>query len=237
MIVTRILAVETSGDFASAAVYDNGSVVCRLIEEKNRHTETLLSLVDEVLKEAGAKITDVDVVAFGAGPGAFTGLRVACGAAQGLAWAADKPVVQVGNLAAAAFTVFRKNAQVHNVAVVNDARMHECYAAFFEAATDRSPCEKRAPELIKPAMLSDYLTETGALSVAGTALSVYKEEALVPQTVTALTTEPVSAEDIVMLAARMFEEGDVVKPQFAAPLYVRNRVALTITERLAGEKL
>lgn len=77
--MTRILAVETSGDYASAALLADCEVVCSIFKEKNRHTESLISLADEVLSRKNLKVADMDAVAFGAGPGAFTGLRVACG--------------------------------------------------------------------------------------------------------------------------------------------------------------
>ena len=97
--MTRILAVETSGDYASAALLADGEVVCNLFKEKNRHTESLISLADEVLCGKNLKVADMDAVAFGAGPGAFTGLRVACGVAQVQSQALDPPKVNVGTLA------------------------------------------------------------------------------------------------------------------------------------------
>lgn len=235
--MTRILALETSGDYASAALYDAGSVTCKIFKEKNRHTESLLSLVDGVLVESGLKLSDMDAVAFGAGPGAFTGLRVACGAAQGLAWAADLPVVQVSNLAAAANTLFALNPAIESAAIVNDARMHECYAAAFTRGEDGIPVEIRPPELIKPAMAAEYLTDTKVHAAAGSAFAAYADEIKVPESVQLCPLEAVSAQDIAVLAARMFEKGETVEPHLAAPLYVRNRVALTIKERAAGEKL
>lgn len=235
--MTRILSVETSGDYASAALFVDGSVLCSLHKEKNRHTESLISLADEVLERMGLKVADMDAIAFGAGPGAFTGLRVACGVAQGLAWAIEKPTVAVGNLAAAAYCVMQKYPDVGRVAVVNDARMHECYAGCFERDSEGVPAEVRAAELVKPEMLTDYLIESRADVVVGTALAAYSQEIGLPESVRVIETEQVSAEEIVKLAAVMYDRGQTTDPHLAAPLYVRNRVALTIEQRKAGERL
>ena len=236
--MTKILALETGGDFASAALYVDGEVEFNLFKEKNRHTESLITLADEVMHRRGLVVADMDAVAFGAGPGAFTGLRVACGVAQGLAWAIGKPAVQVGNLAAAAFAVFAKHPEIKRVTIANDARMHECYTGTFERAEENAaPIEVRAPELVKPEMLTHYLEEIGVDAVAGTALSAYPDEICIPEGIRLIETEQVNAEDIVRLAAVMYAHGQTVDPHLAAPLYVRNRVALTIEERRAGEKL
>ena len=235
--MTRILSVETSGDYASAALFVDGAVFCRIFKEKNRHTESLISLADDVLGQADLKLAQMDAIAFGAGPGAFTGLRVACGVAQGLAWAIGKPTVAVGNLAAAAHAVMRAQPHVTRLAVVNDARMHECYAACFARGEGGVPEEVSAPELVKPEMLEVYFTETAAEAVTGTAIAAYAEEVRVPESLAVIETQPVSAEDIVRLAAVMYGAGLTTAPHLAAPLYVRNRVALTIEQRRAGEKL
>lgn len=235
--MTRILSLETSGDFASAALWADGTVTLNLFKEKNRHTESLLSLVDEVLKRSNLTVSDMDAVAFGAGPGAFTGLRVACGAAQGLAWAIGKPTVAVGNLAAAAYAQMQKDPSVNRITVVNDARMHECYTGTYERGEDGTPAAVREAELVKPETLASYLTDVGAQAVTGTALSAYADEIRIPEGVRVIASEQILAEDIVRLAAVMFVKGETTDPHLAAPLYVRNRVALTIEQRCAGEKL
>lgn len=235
--MTRILAVETGGDYASAAIYSDGAVSCTVFREKNRHTESLISLVDSVLGEMGLKAADVDAVAFGAGPGAFTGLRVACGVAQGLAWAVGKPTVPVVNPAAAAYALFARFPDIRRVAVINDARMHECYAAAYERDADGAPLEVQAPQLIAPEGVAVFLRESGAQAVIGTALEAYAREMALDGSVQAIKTEQTTAEDVVRLAAVQYARGQTTAPQLAAPLYVRNRVALTIEQRRAGEKL
>ena len=160
--MTRILSLETSGDFASAALWADGTVTLNLFKEKNRHTESLLSLVDEVLKRSNLTVSDMDAVAFGA--------------AQGLAWAIGKPTVAVGNLAAAAYAQMQKDPSVNRITVVNDARMHECYTGTYERGEDGTPAAVREAELVKPETLASYLTDVGAQAVTGTALSAYADE-------------------------------------------------------------
>lgn len=99
------------------------------------------------------------------------------------------------------------------------------------------PDEVRAPELVKPEDVVQILRQDNVQAVIGTALAAYAEEILVPEGVVAIETEQVSARQIVELAAVMMKAGLVTDPHLAAPLYVRNRVALTIEQRRAGEKL
>ena len=116
--------------------------------------------------------------------------------------------------------------------------MHECYTASYErAAQCGMPLELRAPELVKPGDVKECLLADGIEAVIGTAFTAYEEEIEVPERVTVIETEQVSAKEIVELAAVMFAAGMTTDPHLAAPLYVRNRVALTIEQRRAGERL
>ena len=97
-----ILALETSTDFATCALWRDGEVAERVCPPGRPHSETLLPLVRDLLASAAAGVRDLDAIAFGCGPGAFTGLRVACGAAQGLAVVAGTPLLPVVSLEAMA---------------------------------------------------------------------------------------------------------------------------------------
>ena len=97
-----ILALETSTELGSCALWRDGVVTERICPPGKSHSETLLPLVRELLAKAGVKVGQLDAIAFGVGPGAFTGLRVACGAAQGLAVAANLPLIPVTSLEAMA---------------------------------------------------------------------------------------------------------------------------------------
>ncbi len=231
----KILALDTATSIVSVALATNGKIDVEINRETNRHTESLIPMVDAVLSRNGLTVKDLDAVAFGAGPGAFTGLRAACGTAQGLAWAADIAVVAVGNLEAAASHLQVEGVR-GRVLVANDARMNECYTAVFDL-TDTEIKEVVAAGLVKPEAIEETLLTTKAAVVTGSALEVYADAVGVPEGVTVFAAFETTAEDIARVALGKFAAKDVTTPQLAAPLYVRNRVALTIDERKAGEKL
>src|SRR5215212_7049219 len=107
----RVLAIETSGDWCSVAVGDGNSWHVREERAVQAHSERALILVASALADCGAALGDLDGIAFGAGPGSFTGVRLACGVAQGLAFGADIPVLPITTLAALAHAVWRRAGQ------------------------------------------------------------------------------------------------------------------------------
>ena len=127
----EILAIETSTEYCSVALWQDGKVSerCELVGQK--HSEVLMAMLDALLKDAGIKITQVDGIAFGKGPGSFTGVRIACGVAQGLALGADVKVVGVCTLEALAQASGRDK-----VIAALDARMGELYLAAYEKRND-----------------------------------------------------------------------------------------------------
>lgn len=226
----RILALDTATEFVSAALATDDSVTLRAPADVNRHSETLLPLVDELMTEAGCHLADVTAVAFGAGPGAFTGLRVACGVAQGLAWGAEKPVLMVSTLAATALASGRTG----KILVTLDARMGECYAGLCTVSED-GKVNAGEPSLIKPEAAGEMAA--GADAVVGSALAVHLEKMNLPAGIATDAAVRADASHIALVGAQMWAEGLAVPADEAAPLYVRNRVALTIDQRRAGEKL
>src|SRR6185369_12633060 len=120
MAAMKILAIETSGECGSVALLAHGMPFEQVLEGHARHSEHLLPAIRHLLAEAGLVLQELDALAFGAGPGAFTGLRLACGVVQGLALGARLPVVAVGSLQALAL-----EAPPGPVLVAVDARMGE----------------------------------------------------------------------------------------------------------------
>jgi len=220
----KVLALETSTDFGSCALLLGDSVSERICPPGRPHSETLLPLVRELMAEHGLAFTQLDAIAFGVGPGAFTGLRVACGVAQGLAVAADLPVVPVCGLEAMAAAVGESR-----VLSLLDARMGEVYAAAYERGEAgyelQGEIRVGAPEALElPAGESwvacgnapaAYPVLAGRLSAAG----IVVRPGILPQ-----------AALVARLAAR--RPGAAIDPALAAPLYVRDKVAKTIRERL-----
>ena len=122
----NLLALETSSEWCSVALWLNGQILSREVLAGQSHSERLLPMVEESLAEAEIGLGALEVIAFGSGPGSFTGLRIACGVAQGLAFARDLPVVGVTTLLALAEAT-------DGVQVVSclDARMGEAYCAAY----------------------------------------------------------------------------------------------------------
>ena len=127
----NILAIETATDACSCALEHSGTIVARHAVEPRRHTELLLPMIDTVLDEAGVGLGVLDAIAFGRGPGSFTGLRIACSVAQGLGFGAQRPLVAVSTLQVVAAGMQRSQG-TPRVLVALDARMGEVYWGGFE---------------------------------------------------------------------------------------------------------
>lgn len=128
----KILALDTATEACSVALLVQGRMVAREMEFERGHAEHILPMVDAVLSEAGVRLAALDALAFGRGPGGFTGVRLAASIAQGLAFAADLPVVPISDLAAVAQRAFDVEPSLSRMLVCNDARMQEVYWACYE---------------------------------------------------------------------------------------------------------
>jgi tRNA threonylcarbamoyladenosine biosynthesis protein TsaB len=229
----KLLAIDASTASCSAALYIDGATTQRLCTQPNQHTERLLPMMHELLSEAGLSPRALDACAFGAGPGSFTGVRIACGAAQGLAYGANLPIVPVGTLLALAAA-----AGTDKVVAVLDARMGEIYHAAYvrQAAGPATPAwHCVSPPRVCAAALAPALAGQGWFG-AGSGFASFGEE-LGARYAGALvgvdaTLEPRAAQ-IALLAAAAYARGEYVAPELAAPIYLRDKVALTTTEQAA----
>jgi tRNA threonylcarbamoyladenosine biosynthesis protein TsaB len=228
----RILAIDCSTEWLTVAAGDATGCVERREHAGQSHSQLALPRIDAVLAERGWRVGDLDGIAFGAGPGSFTGVRIACGIAQGLALGVSRPVVPVATLEVLAQQAFITHA-VTRVLACLDARMHEVYVAAYERHDDRWR-ETLPPAVLKPA---DVSVPDGEWFGAGEGFSAYPELAqrLALHAVDA-TLRP-SACAIIELAASRLAAGQGVDAAHALPLYVRHRVALTSAERAAGARL
>lgn len=221
-----ILALETSTELGSCALWRNGELVEHFCPAGRPHSETLLPLVRDMLRTAGVAISQLDAIAFGVGPGAFTGLRVACGAAQGLAVANDIPLIPVISLQAMA-----EATGGDRVVALLDARMGEVYAGSYrrEDGELRLQGEIRvaAPENI------ELPTEPGWLACGNAPLAYPALQARLNET--AIASVPgimPTAGAVARLAMARAERGEWIDAAEAAPLYIRDKVAKTVAERL-----
>jgi tRNA threonylcarbamoyladenosine biosynthesis protein TsaB len=224
----RVLALETSSPLASVALWIDGR--CREVARADArgHSEHLLAMVDDVLAEAELGVEAIDGIACGIGPGAFTGVRIAVSVAQGLAFARDLPFAPVVSLEALA-----EGAGAPRVYACIDARMGEVYAAAYERAGDRwravvAPCI--APLAAPP----DPPMPAGAWTGAGSGLMVLPGVARERLALRDSRTDALPrAGAVATLGAALLARGEGIDPAAAAPLYLRDKVALDLREQAA----
>lgn len=222
----RILALETSTEYCSVALWLDGIMHerCELVGQK--HSEVLMPMLDGLLREAGMPLRDIDGIAFGAGPGSFTGVRIACGVAQGLALGADLPVLGICTLQALA-----QAAGKDKVIAALDARMAEVYYAAYEKRDGTwfalcEPClclPQDTPDVAGAGWFgagSGFLAHGDLLRARYAANLGAVDASAVPQ-----------AAAIAQLAAPLFAAGGGVDAAEALPLYLRDKVALKTSER------
>jgi tRNA threonylcarbamoyladenosine biosynthesis protein TsaB len=224
-----LLAFDTATSVCSVALASEGAIHEIARDVGQRHTEHLLAMIDELLAAHSVGIGDCDAIGFGAGPGSFTGLRVACGVAQGLAYGIDRPVIPVANLAAGALEAFALCPDARTILVAQDARMNEAYVGVY--AMDESRLKEVArPSLAAPDDLLTLAAHHDADAIAGNALQVFREQ-LEAFGGKRLETTVATARAIARLALDALAAGMTVEASAAAPIYVRDRVALTVEER------
>ncbi len=223
----KILALETSTEFCSVALYLDGKIFNKEILAERRHSEILLTMVQEQLEEARLALQQFDGIAFGAGPGSFTGLRIACGVAQGLAYATNLPVIGISTLEAVAQQIDEQK-----IIVALDARMSEIYHAAYQKVANFDWKIISPPTLCLPQHAPSI--PGNRWIGCGSGFDVYHKE------LSALYSENIhqihyklhpQAGEIAQLALPKFTDGSNTDPANATPVYIRNKVALKENER------
>lgn len=224
----KLLAFESSTEVFTAALFLDGRIVEREGGPRVPHSEIALPLVQALLEEQGVTLAGLDGLAFGAGPGAFTGLRLACSMAQGLAVGAGLPVLGIGSLEALAL-----GAGDGPVYACADARMNEMYCAAYRVRGETLETVI-APVLAAPGSVP--LPSGQGWLGCGSGFAAYGD-ALASRLGCAIRrTEPdvrPRASAVLRLAAPRFMQGEGIDAALAAPLYVRDKVAMTTAERIA----
>ena len=223
----NILALDSSTEACSVALLSEQNVVEKFEVIGRGHAEHLLPMINNLLAENGVSLDEIDLFAYGAGPGSFTGLRIGAAMMQGLALARDRNLIAVSSLAALAAR------QQGLVLSVIDARMEQVYHGLYQRN------EKAIPELIGAIGVSSpdaiSLPEHEEIILCGTGWDRYRDDFALKQTknqkITGVNDEYPHAADIARLAMFESEQGRATDPAEALPQYVRNKVASKMSER------
>ena len=243
----KLLSLETATDRGSFCLWsggaDDGPLTSQHVQTLTcptgqPHAETLLPMLRGALAEAGWHLNDLDAIVYDVGPGMFTGLRVAAALVQGLAVACDKPLVPVSSLEALAESAYQLTGD-GQILTLLDARMNQIYAAAWQRTSDQGWEATIDPCLMDPEALGTLPIRRDCHTVAGTALDEYPAAAHWCRAAgkkDAQARHPV-ADALAHVGAVRYHRGERQDPADAVPVYVRDRVALTTAERLAGQRL
>jgi tRNA threonylcarbamoyladenosine biosynthesis protein TsaB len=221
----KILAIDTATEACSVAIWCDGQINEHFVEQPKGHGTLILRMIDAILNETGIKLNELNAVAFGRGPGGFTGVRMAVSVAQAIGFGADLPLIPISNLAMLAQGWYRISAATHIIPAL-DARMQEIYIASYriinELAEIVTPEQVIAPNLFT--LNFDYHTWHGV----GRGWSAHKPilTAQLGQQLTMVTSEFLChAQDALPLAITALNSGNTILTEQALPVYLRDKVA------------
>ncbi len=221
----KVLAIDTAEEACSAALYIDGAVSSRCEIAPRRHSQLILPMMAGLLAEAGLRVCDLDGLAFGRGPGSFTGVRIATGVIQGAAFGAALPVAPVSTLLALAQRARREHGAARVLAAL-DARMNEVYWAPCEPAREGLMQLAGPEQVVAPGAVP--VPEAGAWVGAGSGWAAYApvlQARLRSRLDRMLPGLQVHAHDIAVLGAAMLKDGAGVAAEQAIPVYLRDQVA------------
>ncbi|RYJ17986.1 tRNA (adenosine(37)-N6)-threonylcarbamoyltransferase complex dimerization subunit type 1 TsaB [Rahnella variigena] len=223
---TRILAIDTATEACSVALYNQGETLAHFELCAREHTQRILPMVQQILAEAGLSLTQLDALAFGRGPGSFTGVRIGIGMAQGLSLGAQLPLLPVSTLQTMAQGAYRLTG-ADNVLAAIDARMGEVYWGEFSRNAQGVWSGEETEKVIKPEQLLARAAElSGRFATVGTGWETYPHllgESPAAELFDGKILLP-HAEDMLPLALQLWENGIRVNPEDAEPTYLRNEV-------------
>lgn len=227
----KLLAVETSTDACSAALFIDGEIRENFALAPREHTKLILPMIDELMAEAHLKPQQLDAIALSRGPGSFTGVRIAGGVVQGIAFGADLPVVPVSTLAAIAQDFFNRHEDAELSFTAMDARMEEIFWAVY-LRNDLGLAELIGAEAVTPALAVEFPDKTGF--GVGSGWGVYAEQLNSRLGSRVLGVESdiwPRAAAIAQLGAYGYANGLAVPVEQAMPVYLRDKVAKKQSER------
>ncbi|MBS0431485.1 MAG: tRNA (adenosine(37)-N6)-threonylcarbamoyltransferase complex dimerization subunit type 1 TsaB [Proteobacteria bacterium] len=230
----NLLALDTSTECCSVALLHGDALIERSELAPRRHAELVLPMAEALLAEAGLQRARLDGIAVGRGPGAFTGVRLGVSVAQGLAFALGRPVAAISSLAALAMQAPR---DANATLAVIDARMGEIYAGAFAFDADGTLRALDGERVVRAQDLR--VPHSPGWNVIGSGWDAYREALLARLPAPPRWAEGArypQARDVARLALPQFEAGHVLPPERALPVYLRDKVALTVAEREAGSR-
>lgn len=222
----NILAIETATEACSVAVYRDGEISHRYELAPRKHTQLILPMMDEVLAEADLDRSELDAIAFGRGPGAFTGLRIAVGIAQGLSLALEKPLIGISTMAAMAQQVLETEGtgELSLLAAI-DARMDEVYWGRYQSEEGEVVLQGEEQVSVPELLMQDHSLDS---VVFGSGWEAYHAKVLAepPPWVKKFVPDVFpNAYYIAKLAASAYQRGELLDAADAEPVYLRNNVA------------
>lgn len=222
----RILAIDTATEACSAALWDNGNLFAHFEECPREHTQRILPLVKQMLDQGNTTLTELDALAFGRGPGSFTGVRIGIGIAQGLALGANLPMIGVSTLATMAQGAWRQTGATRVLAAI-DARMGEVYWAEYTRDEQGVWHGEESEKVLKPQAVCERLKQlSGEWATVGTGWKAWPDMANDSGlTLVDGNTLLPAAEDMLPIACQLLAAGQTVTVEHAEPVYLRNEVA------------
>jgi len=231
----KLLAIDTSTEACSAALWLDGELRERYELTGRDHTQKLMPQVASLMAECGVSYQQLDGIVCGHGPGSFAGVRIGVGYVKGLGLALDRPVLGVSSLAMLALRAAREH-KVTQVLSAIDARMNEIYFGAFEVIDGK--LRELAPEVVVPPAAVPAMP-AGTWLAAGTGWGPYREVLTTAVNVELLHVLPEAlphAGDALLLAQSEFAAGRAINADVLTPVYLRNKVALTLVEQAALRK-
>jgi tRNA threonylcarbamoyladenosine biosynthesis protein TsaB len=221
--MTQILTIDTSTDACSAALWQDSKNFHRFILAPQNHTKFILPMIHEILAEAQTDLNQIDAVAFGAGPGSFTGIRLAASIAQGLAFAANLPVIKISCLRTLAQEVFAEFGK-EKVLVAQDARMQEIYCGKYQIDAigimqATVPDQLLVPKHIKTISDADFIGVGSGWKIYADILTTHCNISLIESKIYP------QAQYMAELAAADFIKNLTFSAKEALPIYLREEVA------------
>ena len=223
----RILAIDTATEACSAALWNTGEICAHFELCPREHTQRILPVVQDILSQSGVTLAELGALAFGRGPGSFTGVRIGIGIAQGLALGAELPMIGVSTLATMAQGAFRKSGATRVLAAI-DARMGEVYWAEYVRDEQGIWHGEESEAVLKPEAVKARLMQlSGDWVTVGTGWPAWPELAADATHLTITDGQVLlpAAEDMLPIAVYLLEKGKTVAVEKAEPKYLRNEVA------------